>query len=226
MPIPFKSDIACSYSIGSRLLICLCLLSVTFLTCKSDLAGNNFDKIEQCLGSDLNDLLLELERRLEGFLAEYYGDRGDDILAYNRFVEDWNTEKAEEMFYLIQRSIDEETGRSLINNFTVRKIVNWSLEIGDSTWLNTPKDGEQLVNQIRFNYQDKYKNCLEASGDSLAAAYLAVKDLGDPQYRAVAGFLLFHLEQVNTDYDLLQQLILIELYLMPLAVRYLEQTAN
>ncbi len=226
MPTSCKSYIACSYSIVPRLLIGLCLVSVTLLTCKRDLADNDLEKFEQCIGYDLNDLLLELERRLEVFLAEHYGHRGDDILDYRRFVDDWNTEKAEEMFYLVQRSIDEEIGRSLINSFTVRKIVNWSLEMGDSTWLYTRKEGEQLVNQIRFNHQGKYKNCLEASGDSLATAYLAVKDLDDPPYRAMASFLLFYLEQVNTDFELLQQLILIELYLRPLAVRYLEQTAN
>lgn len=213
----FKSKKVCKALLASRVILWLLLLSITLLSCKNDSDG-----FEQCLGPDLNDLLQKLERRLEVLLAENYGRRDVGLPEYKRFVGDWNTDQAKEIFHKVQGSIDEETGHSLINNPSVRKIVNWSTEMGDSTWLYTPEAGEQLVNEIRFNYQDEYKSCLEASRDSLAVAYLAVKDLGDPQYRAITDFLLLHFEKTDTNYDLLKQLILIELYLRPLASKHLE----
>lgn len=218
----FRSKIFYGQSLGSGLLISIFLLSVSLLACKRDFESNGSDGLAYCLEPDLNDLLLKLERHFEALLAESYGRREVGLPDYQRFVEDWNT-KAEDMFNRVQGSIDEETGSLLINDLNVRKIVNWSLDMGDSTWIYTQEEEEQLVNQIQFNYQDTYKYCLGASGDSLATAYLAVKDLGDPQYRAVTDFLLFHLEKVDTNHKLLQQLILIELYLRPLAAKYLER---
>lgn len=206
-----------------RLFFVLFFVGVTLAACKNEDLQEDSDKIEACLEPDVKTLLLELDRYFDFFLLNTYGEVEDDLLLARRFLEDWKTDTTGAIFKKIQQLIDEESFRTLINRGAVRKIFDWALHMGDSTWLDTPILNSELVNPLRFNYRGQYKDCLEVSGDSLALAYLSVKELADLQHHGIADFFLYQIEKEISNRKLLRSLILTELYLRPLAIKYLEQ---
>jgi|GEM_PF-4463384 len=179
-------------------------------------------EFERCLGQALNQLFEEAEVSLDNYLDVNYGG-GDRISLQLRYLEAWKEDQTGKIFYSLQEELDSNLQTSMFQRPVIREVMDWSFHMGDSSWITRPGGETEVLNEIRFNHKGRLQACLSNSSDSLAMAYLYLKDGLDIKYGLMAGFLLQQGQQEGLDRDLWRKLIISEFYIRPLAYKYLKQ---
>lgn len=203
------------------LIIAFSLLACTDEQTDKRQQGTEF---ELCLGNALNQVFEEAGVSLDNYLKENYRE-GDWTALQLRYLEAWKEDQTGNTRYALQEELDPELQTALFQQPAIREVMDWSLRMGDSSWITKPRpEGEtELINEIQFNQRGMLQACLSNSSDSLAIAYLYLKDGLDIKYGLMADFLLQQAQREGLDRDLWRKLIIAELYIRPLANKYMEQ---
>ena len=210
----------------SKMKYVVVLVAFTLFSCADEPSATVYQmtEFELCLGAGLNQFFEESEVSLDNYLKEKYGE-GDQTSLQLRYLEAWKEDQTGKIFSSLQEELDSNLQTILFQRPVIREVVDWSLNFGDSLWITSPRPGgrTEVFNEIRFNHKGGLQACLSSSSDSLAIAYLYLKDGLDIKYGLMAGFLLQQAQREGLDRDLWRKLIVVELYIRPLAHKYMEQ---
>ena len=174
-------------------------------------------EFQKCIGQDIYSLFMEAENLLDNHIMKIYGIIQEEDLeeGYKSYISSWKGKINEGLFIDMSNNLENE--KRILENPKIGEILDWSLNMGDSIYILAPGETERLLNELQINYEGKLIECLKESVDSVAINYLELKSLGDIKYMGIAEPLLNYLTKENLENDILKKLIVLELYLRPLA---------